>query len=396
MSEADSVAAFAVSQAASGAAIETVVRVSTVELFFDLVFVFTITQLTAVLAERTTSATFGTVLLLLGITWWMYGGYAWLTNAVAPVNTLRRGLLLTGMAGFLTMALAVPGAFGASGWAFGVGYFVVNAVHTGLFRLAGGPGAAQAIRGIGSANLASALLVLGGGIGPAGPWRYACWGLALALQIATPYLVPIGGFAISAGHFVERHGLVIIVALGESVVAIGVGASPLRLDVGLLAVAVAGLVVAYFLYWAYFGGDEERAEHALDAIADPGRRARVALVAYGYAHFPMLAGIVALAAGVKKEIGHAFGHVSLGQAVALGGGVALFLAGDLWLRRVLRLGRPGYRVVALAGALASVPVGLWLPAGQLAVLVVVLVVPLSIEGWRRVRAVDPTFSVWRF
>jgi low temperature requirement protein LtrA len=392
MSETDADAA---SGAVSGPATETVVRVSTVELFFDLVFVFTITQLTAVLAERTTWAVFGNVLLLLGITWWMYGGYAWLTNAVAPVNTLRRGLLLTGMAGFLTMALAVPRAFGASGWAFGVGYFVVNAVHTGLFRLAGGPGAARAIRGIGSANLASALLVLGGGIATAGPWRCACWGLALALQIATPYLVPIGGFAISAGHFVERHGLVIIVALGESVVAIGVGASSLRLDAGLLAVAVAGLVVAYFLYWAYFGGDEERAEHALDSIADPGRRARVALVAYGYAHFPMLAGIVALAAGVKKEIGHAFGHVSLGQAVALGGGVALFLAGDLWLRGVLRLGRPGYRVVALAGALASVPVGLWLPAGQLAVLLVALVVPLSIEGWRRVRAVDPTFSVWR-
>jgi low temperature requirement protein LtrA len=383
-------------QAASAPAIETVVRVSSVELFFDLVFVFTVTQLTAMLAERTTWAAFGNVLLLLGITWWMYGGYAWLTNAVAPVNTLRRGLLLTGMAGFLTMALAVPRAFEASGWVFGVGYFVVNAVHTALFRLAGGPAAASAIRGIGSANLASALLVLGGGIAPAGPWRYACWGLALALQIATPYLVPIGGFAISAAHFVERHGLVIIVALGESVVAIGVGAGPLRLSAGLLAVAVAGLVVAYFLYWAYFGGDEERAEHALDAIADPQRRARVALIAYGYAHYPILAGIVAFAAGVKKEIGHAFGHVSLGQAVALGGGVALFLAGDLWLRWVLRLGRPGYRLVALAGALASVPVGLWLPAGQLAVLVVVLVVPLSIEGWRRIRAVDPAFSVWRF
>jgi low temperature requirement protein LtrA len=328
-------------------ATETAVRVSTVELFFDLVFVFTVTQLTGVLAARTTWAAFGQVLLLLGITWWMYGGYAWLTNAVAPVNTLRRGLLLVGMAGFLTMALAVPHAFGASGWAFGIGYFVVNAVHTGLFRLAGGPGAATAVRSIGSFNLVSALLVLGGGFAP-GAWRYAAWGLALALQIATPYLVPIGGFAINAGYFVERHGLVIIVALGESVVAIGAGAAGLRLDAGLLAVAMAGLVVAYFLYWAYFGGDEARAEHALNAIADPARRARVALIAYGYAHFPMLAGIVALAAGVKKEIGNAFGHVSLAQAVALGGGVALFLAGDLWLRGVLRLGRPGYRILALA------------------------------------------------
>src|SRR2546430_42008 len=109
----------------------------------------------------------------------------------------------------------------------------------------------------------------------------------------------------------------------------------------------------------------------------------------------MLAGIVALAAGVKKEIGHAFAHVSLAQAVALGGGVALFLAGDLWLRGVLRLGRPGDRLAALARALGSVPVGLWLPAGPLAVLVVALVVPLSVEGWQRVRAADPSFSFWR-
>ena len=133
---------------------------------------------------------------------------------------------------------------------------------------------------------------------------------AFAVQIATPYLIPIGGFTISAAHFVERHGLVIIIALGESVVAIGVGADELHLDIGLLAVAVAGLVVAYFLYWAYFGGDEERAEHALDSIADSKRRARMALQAYGYAHYPMLIGIIATAAGIKKEIAHAFGHVS--------------------------------------------------------------------------------------
>jgi low temperature requirement protein LtrA len=369
----------------AGPELETSVRVSTVELFFDLVFVFTITQLTAVLAARTTPTGLGQVLLILGVTWWMYGGYAWLTNAVAPVNTLRRGLLVVGMAGFLLMAIAVPTAFAGNGWAFGVGYFVVNAVHTGLFRISGGPGAARAILGIGSMNLVSASLVLAGGFAPVA-WRYALWGAALAVQIASPYLVPIGGFGINAAHFVERHGLVIIVAIGESVVAIGAGAAGERIDAGLIAVAVAGLVIAYFLYWAYFGGDEERAEHALGAIADPLRRARAALQAYGYAHYPMLVGIVAVAAGVKKAIGHASGHVSLAQAVALGGGVALFLAGDLWLRATLRLGRPWYRLAVLAGALASVPVGLVSAAGQLAVLMVVLVVPLSTEGYLRLRA----------
>jgi low temperature requirement protein LtrA len=357
-------------------------RVSTIELFFDLVFVFTITQLTALLATHTTWRAFGQILLMLGVIWWMYSGYAWLTNAVAPINMIRRGLLVAGMAGFLTVAIAVPHAFAGSGWAFGVGYFVVNLVHTGLFALSGGAQAVRALRYLGPLNLASAGLVLAGGFAPAG-WRYALWAVALALQIATPYLTPLGGFTISAAHFVERHGLVIIVALGESVVAIGVGIGALHLDVETLGVAVLGLILAYFVYWAYFGGDEERAEAALDAISDPGARGRAALHAYGYAHYFILAGIVALAAGVKKATQHAFGHVSLAQAIALGGGVALFLAGDLAFRRILRLGRPGYRLVALAGALASIPLGLVVAAGQLAVLVVVMVVPLSLEGYRQ-------------
>jgi len=170
------------------------------------------------------------------------------------------------------------------------------------------------------------------------------------------------------------------------VVAVGAGAAGERIDARLIAVAVAGLVIAYFLYWAYFGGDEVRAEHALGGIADPTRRARAALHAYGYAHYPMLAGIVAVSAGLKKAIVHAAGHVSLAQAVALGGGVALFLAGDLWLRRTLRLGRPWYRLAVLAGAAATVPLGVVSAAAQLAVLMVVLVVPLSIEGYLRLRA----------
>jgi low temperature requirement protein LtrA len=364
------------------------VRVSTVELFFDLVFVFTITQLTAVLADHTTVVAFVQVLLMFGITWWMYGGYAWLTNAVVPQNTMRRGLLLVGMAGFLTMALATPRAFGSTGWAFGLGYFVVNLVHTGLFLLSAGPGAAQPMRRLGPLNLATATLVLVGGFAPT-PWRYALWALALAGEIATPYLSPIGGFTVAASHFVERHGLVIIVALGESVVAIGAGASALHLDARLLLVVISALIVAYFLYWTYFGGDEVRAEHALDAIADPQRRAYIALRAYGYAHYPMLIGIIALAAGVKKAIGHAYGHVSFAQALALGGGVALFLAGDLVFRRILRIGRPGYRLLALVGALASVPLGLVVAAGQVLVLMVVLALPLSVEGYRQVR---PTMS----
>ncbi len=371
------------SSAVPARATEPAVRVSTLELFFDLVFVFTITQLTGVLVGDLTLAGLGRVMLMLGVIWWMYGGYAWLTNAVAPTNTIRRGLLITGMGGFLAVALGIPAGYGDTGWVFGLGYFLVNLVHSGLFRLAGGPGAATAMRWLGPLNLLSASLVLAGGFAPGG-WRYAGWGAALAVQIVSPYLHPIGGFTISATHFVERHGLVVIVALGESVVAIGagVGAHPTW---RLLAVAVLGLILAYYLWWAYFGGDDERAEVALAAIADPHRRARAALAAYGFAHYPLLLGIVVLAAGVKKAIGHAFDHLQLAQALAVGAGVILFLGGDLAFRAVLKIRGPWYRLGCVAAAALTVPLGLWYAAAQLAVLTLVIAVLLAVEGLRRVR-----------
>jgi low temperature requirement protein LtrA len=343
--------------------IEPGVRVSTLELFFDLVFVFTVTQLTAALAGHLTLLGLLRVMLMLGVIWWMYGGYAWLTNAVAPTDEGRRALLFLGMAGFLAIALAVPRAFGPDGWAFGVGYFMVNLVHTGLFVKAGGRDAARAMGRLGPLNLLSAGLVLAGGFLPGG-WREVAWAGALAVQVVSPYIHRIEGFTISPAHFVERHGLVVIIALGESVVAVGAGAAGLRLTPGLIGVAVVGLGVAYCLWWVYFGGDEERAEAALAAVPHE-RRARVAMAAYGYAHYPILLGVVVLAAGVKRAMGAVFTSLPLVVALALGGGVALFLLGDLAFRRAVRIGRPWYRLGAAGLALATVPLGPVRTAAQL-------------------------------
>jgi low temperature requirement protein LtrA len=354
-------------------------RVTTLELFFDLVFVFTITQLTAVLAAGFDPVAVVRVVLMFGVIWWMYAGYAWLTNAVAPSSSARRGFLIAGMCGFLGIALAIPGTFGATGWAFGIGYLVVNSVHTGLFWAAGGPEVVRSVTRLGGLNAISAGLVLAGCLLPGG-WRYAGLAAALALQIATPYLHPTGGYDIRAAHFVERHGLVVIIALGESVVAIGVGAGSHRLDAGLLAMAVLGLLLAYLLWWAYFGGDDERAEHALGSITDRARRARVAITAYGYAHFPLLIGIVALAAGVKKAIAHPGEPLHLGPALALGGGVALFLAADALYRRILAIGRIRYRLAGAALALVTVPLA-WTAAWVQ--LVAVFVAVAVVEGVER-------------
>ena len=175
------------------------------------------------------------------------------------------------MGGFLIVALAAPQAFGASGWAFGAGYLVVNVVHTVLFLRAGDTGIAQAMRGLAPLNLASALLVLVGGLLEGWP-RYALWAAALALQIATPYLHRVEGHRVVAGHFVERHGLVVIVAIGESIVAIGVGASDLALGLSLVLVALLSLALSASLWWLYFS-DESAVERSLarrDAGAAPG------------------------------------------------------------------------------------------------------------------------------
>src|SRR5437899_7816358 len=190
-------------------------RVTTLELFFDLVFVFTITQLTAVLYHAPALRSLVQVVLMLGVIWWMYGGYAWMTNAVSANTTNRRLLLLGGMGGYFVLALAIPYAFTSSGLAFGIAYLVVVGVHTTLFTRSSAVGVVQAILRLAPYNLGSALVILvGGAVG--GAAQYVLWSLAVAFEWLTPVIRGNRGFDIAAAHFVERHGLVVIVAIGES------------------------------------------------------------------------------------------------------------------------------------------------------------------------------------
>ncbi|MCU7725773.1 low temperature requirement protein A [Actinoplanes sp. KI2] len=359
------------------------VRVSTLELFFDLVFVFTITQLAATLAADLSWRTLGDVLLILAVVWWMYSGYAWLTNAVAPNSTTRRTLLLTGMAGFLVMALAIPGAFGEYGWLFGVSYLVVNVVHTLLFRTAG-PDARQALRVLGPLNILAALLVLAGGLVPE-PWRHLLWLAAPAVQITSSYVHKIEMHTISAGHFAERHGLVVIIAIGESIIAIGAGFTGLHLGFVEILVALLGLCVAYYLWWFYFAGDDARAEHVLASTDDPHRRGRLALQAWGYAHYPILLGIVIAAVGIKKTALHAWEPLHWSEAVALAGGVAIYLLGHAAFLAQLRLRGVYHRLACAAVVLATIPLGQVRAVFQLAAVVVVLVSAAIIEDLPEVR-----------
>ena len=237
-------------------------RVSTLELFFDLVFVFTITQLTGVLSRDLTPAGALRVLLIFGVLWWMYAGYAWLTNARTPAGLPERLLLLLGMAGFLVIGLAIPDAFARRGEAIalGLGYLLVVAVHGALYQRLN-----RNILRVVPFNVLSALLVIAAGIfgvsgGEERPAGYALWVAALAVQALSPLIVhPQGRFLIQPSHFVERHGALIIVAFGESVADIGIGAAGHPVTITLITQAALALALAAALWWAYFGvGDAGR------------------------------------------------------------------------------------------------------------------------------------------
>jgi low temperature requirement protein LtrA len=357
-------------------------RVSTLELFFDLVFVFTVTQLTAVLTHELSWSALGQVMLMLGVIWWMYDGYAWLTNAASTRGGRARAVLLGGMAGYLVLALAIPGAFRGSGLAFGLGYLIVVAVHASLFIWTASQQSSRAFLGIAPYNLFNAALVLiGGAIG--GTAQAVLWAIAVILEWSTPWIAnreAQSNFEIAPAHFVERHGLVIIVAIGESVVAIGIGAAGLPVDAELVLVAILGLLLAAGLWWAYFGADDdEQAERALTA-APPGERPWIALRGFGMAHFFLLLGIVLVAVGLKKATGHAYDPLTYAQALTLGGGVTLFLVADVAFRRILRLSRAPHRAVAALAALATVPLGAEVAAiAQIGALAAVMAVALAGE-----------------
>jgi len=360
---------------------EDAVRVSTLELFFDLVFVFTITQLTAVLAHETSLRGLLQVVLMLGLIWWMYSGYVWLTNAVAPDRMERRMVLLGGMAAFLIVALAIPHAFGAGGAAFGVAYLCVVGVHTGMFAKGTSARTLRAVTGLAPYNLLSALLVLAGGIA-GGTAQYVLWSAAFAFEWVTPSLIHgAKGFEISPGHFVERHGLVVLIAIGESIVAVGAGAAEEPLDLQLAAVAALGLALSACLWWLYFGGDAARAEEAL-AAAPPERRPRLAVDAFGYWHLLLLLGIVAIAAAEKTAVAHPGGALHAATAVALGAGTAVYLVGDVLFRRSLAIGDGAWRAAAAVLALATIPLALAAAVLQLGTLVVLLVGLLVAEARR--------------
>jgi len=355
------------------------IRVSTLELFFDLVFVFTITQVAAIIVDAPTGSGVARAALTLSIIYWMYGGYAWLTNASGPDTPARRGILLAAMAAFFVCSLAVPSAFGDSGLAFGVAYLVVVLVHAVGFMVYLGRAAIRPVTRFLPWNLLSSGLVL------AAAWAHGStdwilWGLAVAVQLTSPILMRVGeNFQINAAHFGERHGLVILIVLGESLVSIALAGEHqhvgLRLAVGVLA----GLLAAAVMWWMYFGGDDDRAVSAME-VAPPAKRPIWAITGYFLAHFLMIFGILLIAAGTHLAVHDLLAEAAPAGAWLIACGAGLYALGSADFRLALHFAPPLPRALGGLACLIAFLVGRhWSAAAELATVAIILGLALVVE-----------------
>lgn len=343
-------------------------RVTTLELFFDLVFVFTLTQLSARLHDSLSWESLLQSFLIFIILFWMYGGYVWLTNSVPPVTPERQLLLIAGMAAFLICALAIPNAFSDTGVSFGIGYLIVIIVHSFMYVRAVGLKAGRFV----PLNFLSAALVIAAGFTD-GFTQFLLWVLAILCHVLTSLLSAGLQFGIKVGHFVERHGLLLLVALGESIIAIGAGIH--ELDLRFILAAVMGLILTAALWWIYFARDDEVARETMLARSTSDRL-RQALGAYFYAFIPMLFGIILLATGIESSIEHLTTNLDSAQAFAFGGGVGLYLLGTIIFRRVSDIPEVTYRSLAAFLALMTGFLGIHLYAGLQFISLILIVVLL--------------------
>jgi low temperature requirement protein LtrA len=307
-------------------------RVSTLELFFDLVFVLAITQCTQLMSDHPHWEGLAEGLVVLGVLWWAWVGYSWVTSVVDPEEDAVRLVVFVAMAGLLLVALCVPRAFGSLALTFAIAYGVVRYAQIGLFILASrdDPKLRSAVLGLAcSTAVGVGILVVASSLD--GTAQGAAWALALFLDMAGPFFFGQEGWKLVPAHFAERHGLIVIIALGESIVAIGVGVGG-ALSFGQGVAAVVGIGLAAAMWWLYFDVVALVAGRRL-ARAPVGRvQNEMARDSYSYLHFPMVAGIVLVALGVKKTLGHVDHSLETVPAFALLGGLALYLMSHVGFR----------------------------------------------------------------
>jgi low temperature requirement protein LtrA len=364
-------------------------RVTALELFFDLVFVVAITECTSLMADHPSWGGLLKGVLVLGVLWWSWVGYAWLTSTVNPEEGSVRLVMFAAMAAALVAALCVPHVFDDTALLFACAYAVVRVAHIGLYMVAsrGDGNLRHSVTALGlSTAVGVSLLVVASATD--GALQVGLWALALVLDAAGPFFFGVEGWRLVPGHFAERHGLIVLIAIGESMVALTVGAQH-GVDAGVVAAAVVGVAVAAGLWWLYFDVVALFAARHLAGTAEGRERNAVARDSYSYLHYPMIAGIVLLALGTKKTLAHVGDELTAPTAAALLGGGALYLLAHIAfrLRNVGTLSRP--RAVGAAVLLALIPAAMRVPALiALCLLAAVLAAVIAYEALRYADARD--------
>jgi low temperature requirement protein LtrA len=350
-------------------------RVTPLELFFDLVFVFAITQVSAFVAHHPTWHGLVQGLAIMAVLWQAWVCYAWFGNTSGSDDALVRVVMLAAMGAMLIVSLAVPGAFDKDALIFGLAYLVVRALHLGAYLVLSRrePHLRLVVVRLATTMAPAAGLIALAGAVPE-PARGACWIAALLLDFGGLVLRGVQGWNVEPSHFAERHGAIIIIALGESVASLGVGAESLELGGEIVVAALLGITVASALWWAYFDVVALRAAQALRE-ADHDEQVLIARDSYTYLHMPMVAGIVLFAVGVKLTLEDVEGHLPTVPALALAGGIALYLVALSALKRrnIGSWNRP--RLCAAAVLLALIPM-----AGSIAAIVLLAIVAVIACG----------------
>lgn len=374
-------------------------RVTPLELFFDLVFVYAFTQVTAIMADDLTPRGLGHGLLMLALLWWCWCCFAWVGTTLRADEGIVRPAMFAVMIGMFVAAITIPEAFtdlpgGLRGpVVFAACYLVVRVLHLVLYWsgarwVGGGDRAMQRQVGrIAGPMLIGTSMIFAASF-TSGLTQALLWAAALAVDYGGVLFAGTSGWVVpSPGHFAERHGLIIIIALGESVVAIGIGVTALPISWPIIAAAALGLIVGACLWWLYFDVVAIAAEHRFMATTGA-ERAGIARDSYTFLHLPMVAGIILLSLGLKKVLGYAGDPVSHSLTdplkgiglYALYGGVVLYLLGHLGfrLRNMGSVNRP--RLVTMAVLAVAIPLVWGRPAlVTLAVLALICAVLILVE-----------------
>ena len=358
-------------------------RVTPLELFFDLVFVLALTQCTALIAQTPTWEGMLKGLLVLAVLWWSWTGYAWLTSVVDPEEGSVRLAMFVAMAAFLVAALCVPGAFGSEALLFACTYAVVRAAHIVLFLLASrdDPALRHSVLGLAASTAVGAGMLFIAAF-TSGAVQLSLWGVALLIDLGGPYLFGADGWKLVPGHFAERHGAIVIIALGESIVVIGAGSKAV-IAPSVVVAAVLGIAIAAALWWAYFDVTAIIAARRLAKAREGRERNEIARDSYSYLHFPMIAGIALIAVGIQRTLQHVDAPLRTVSAAALLGGASLYLLAHVAFRLRNMGSLSTRRLVCAVLLLALIPVGATLPAlAALGILAAVLAGLISYEVLR--------------